>query len=189
MSDDSVQTSFVQVGLRDFLFYVLPGFVTLLGCLGWNGVVFQDLKTLGDVSSSVITLLLSYCLGQLIYAYSYPVRWLLGKIRPFRNLETDDSEHFQKLYMKAAEKYGSYFGVEIFRYRTFARFCSLMIIPIIIAWASVIWGRWALDVNMKLMITIVAVIGEINFVIRYYRYELRYRRSVTALAESNITKR
>ena len=124
---ESVESSVAQVGIRDFLFYVLPGFVLLIGIFAWAGISLKDVQASGDISSSVVAILLSYCLGQFIYAYSYPIRWLLEKIRPFK-LEKDDSENFQKMYLKATENHGSYFEVEVFRYRTFARFCSLMII-------------------------------------------------------------
>jgi hypothetical protein len=170
---DNVETSVVQVGLRDFLFYVVPGATVLLGALGFQGVTLADLPENQDLILSTIALFAAYILGQCTYALSYPVRALV-KLAEGGGGDDDDLAFRQK-YRQVARTDPAFFAVEVFRYRTMARFCTVMIVPVLLAAVGVLCGPWPLSVGERWAVAAFALVTEANFVVRYRRYWRRYR--------------
>ena len=84
--------SVAQVGLRDFLFYVLPGAVLLLGLLALTGVGPHDLKSYLGVTSSIFGVLGAYLLGQFAYPLSYLARWTMDSRGRLARLPGEERE-------------------------------------------------------------------------------------------------
>jgi len=173
--NDKVETSVVQVGLRDFLFYVVPGATILLGALGFKGVTFVDLPTNLDLVLSALALFGAYFLGQCTYAFSYPVRAAVDGITG--GGPSDDYAEFRQRYRDLSRTDPVFFAVEVFRYRTMARFCAVMIVPVALAALGVVLGRWPLSAGDRWVVAAFALSTEVNFVVRYCRYRRRYRRA------------
>jgi len=162
-----VETSVAQVGLRDFLFYVVPGAVLLIGILAFLGVVARDLQPYLDISSSIAGILISYLLGQFAYPAAYLFRAIMGKIGRLRKLSNEECDDFRRAYRKLANESQTYFAVEVFRYRTMARFCSVMVFPVLFVTAGSLWGRWQLGLETKGAIVIAASLVCMGLLLRY----------------------
>jgi hypothetical protein len=170
---DNVETSVVQVGFRDFLFYVVPGATILLGLLGFEGVTYADLPKELDLVLSTLALFAAYLLGQCAYALSYPVRAVINRLE---GSQSDDEEPaFRQEYRAIARTDPVFFAVEVFRYRTLARFCAVMVVPVLLAAVGVLVGRWPLSGGDRWLVAALATIAEVGFVVRYRRYWRRYR--------------
>lgn len=170
----SVETSVAQVGLRDFLFYVLPGAVLLFGLLAWKGTTAADLKDYLGVGPSLAGILIAYALGQCAYAVAYPLRALLNSFQSIDKAKPS----FRRAYRCAPSTNTVFFTVEVFRYRTMARFCSLMVFPVLFASLGIIFGRWSAAPVERTLVAVFAVIAVAGFLYRYHRYEDRYRTAV-----------
>jgi hypothetical protein len=169
-----IETSVAQVGLRDFLFYVVPGTVLLTGLFALEGVSASDLEPYLDISSSIAAILAAYILGQCAYPLSYAVRMIVGKIGP-RMPSGEEDEGFMRAYRQVAKEDSSYFAVEVFRYRTMARFCSVMVFPVFFAAFGIALGGWQLDATHRIVFIGMAFLISFGFLWRYHRYEYRYR--------------
>jgi hypothetical protein len=173
-----VETSVAQVGLRDFLFYVIPGTVILAGILAFEGVDGKDLQAYSGFSSSIAGILLSYALGQCAYPLAYLVRAFGNLFGRLRYVEGEENSHFRSTYRLMAANNPTYFAVEIFRYRTMARFCSLMVSPVVFVAGAILFGQWHLNTREKICLAGTALLASAGFVQRYCRYERRYRASL-----------
>lgn len=167
-----------QVGLRDFLFYVLPGSVLLLGLFAFLGIHTRSFLDDLGVASSLAGLLLSYLLGQCAYPAAYVVRGVMNRLPPLRELCGEESLHFIAAYASIATTKPTYFAVEVFRYRTLARFCSLMIVPLLVFCYATVVGSWGLEASTKIIIVSLTALTICGFLWRYSRYETRYRKAV-----------
>ncbi len=181
-----IETSVAQVGLRDFLFYVVPGAVVLAGILALEGVGARDLQPYLGVSSSIAAILASYILGQCTYPVAYIFRKAMDKWGRLRRLPGEGEEIFEEEYRKVSKDNPTYFAVEVFRYRTMARFCSVMVFPVLFAAAGIAWGAWRLHREESAAVFITASLVCLGFLWRYYRYECRYRSSLVK-AKQEIT--
>jgi hypothetical protein len=174
----NIETSVAQVGLRDFLFYVLPGAILLLGLLALAGAGPADLKPDLDVTSSIAGVLVAYILGQCAYPLSYVVRCAMNGRGRLKKRDSKEAETFKAAYRAIAAGEELYFAVEVFRYRTMARFCAAMVFPLLLAGLGIAVGRWRLDALVRWGVALIALVTCAGFLWRYYRYECRYRSSV-----------
>jgi len=185
MSTD-IETSVVQIGLRDFLFYVVPGALLLTGILTFSGVGVSDMQPYLGLTSSVAAIMVSYILGQCSYPIVYVFRRLLNRIGNLESLPGEHTATFKSVYYQIAADAPLYFAIEIFRYRTLARFCSAMIFPVLFAGAGIAFCPWDLSMEKRVLIMILGLIVSAGFAWRYHRYEGRYRSAckekLTALA-------
>jgi hypothetical protein len=175
---NTVETSVAQVGLRDFLFYVLPGSVWLTGIFALTGVRAVDVQPYMGLSSSLAAVLAAYVLGQCAYPLSYVFRRIMRK---WGGVEQPDEKHRQGVkaaYRRLLLNEPTYFAVEVFRYRTMARFSAVMVLPVLFATAAVALGGWQLGGTARPWIVAVGVSIAVGFVYRYRRYENRYRASL-----------
>jgi hypothetical protein len=173
-----VEASVAQIGLRDFLFYVVPGAVFLAGFSALVGVSARDLQPYLGISVSLAGILLSYIVGQCAYPLSYVIRTIMNKFGALRSLPRERSPTFIAMYRTLARDHPTFFSVEIFRYRIMARFCSVMVFPFLFAAWGVYRSPWGLSVEWRTGGWIVAMLVCVGFLLRYYRYEDRYRSSV-----------
>jgi hypothetical protein len=173
-----IETTVAQVGLRDFLFYVVPGAVVLAGLFAFQGVTAGDAQPYLSISSSIAGILASYVLGQCAYPVAYPIRAALSKWSKLKRFPGERSIVFRRAYRSVAKDNPTYFAVEVFRYRTMARFCSVMIFPVLFAAAGIEWGQWQLARGARLFVDAAALLISVGFLWRYYRYEWRYRSSL-----------
>ena len=170
-------------GLRDFLFYVVPGGVVLLDVL----LIFNEVPTLakdrvGQIVATTCGVLLAYVLGQIAYSATY----LLRKIRvKGPGLWEETSPQFLIAYMWAIEKHGTYFLAEIYRYRSFARFCAAMVLPTLFLGGAGAYrlgqlvSAWELGAIVSVKVgLIVGLICATTFVHRYRRYDAEFRKYV-----------
>ena len=163
MPPGTMETSVAQVGLRDLLFYVLPGAVLLIAVCGLTGTAPEDILKYGGIAPSIAGLLSAYTLGQCAYPLSYLTRfaWEGFQSQKKRNAT------FRDAYRSQADDAPTYFAVEIFRYRTLARFCSAMVLPLLVATASAIFGKWQLSVGCRCSIGFVGALAVVGFLHRY----------------------
>lgn len=175
----NVESSIAQVGLRDLLFYVLPGSVLLFGFAALVGVYPEELEPYAGVAASLAVLLVAYALGQLAYPLAYPIR---GAMNFFQPIDKSDAG-FRRAYRVAADAAPTFFAVQIFRSRTMARFCSVMVCPTLFASASVAWGSWNLSKAWQWGIGVIGVGAVIGLLYRYNRYETNYRTAVMELID------
>jgi|SRR6185295_3003197 len=182
-----IETSVAQVGLRDFLFYVVPGAILLAGVLAQKGIGLPDLQPYLGVSSSIAAILASYILGQCAYPIGYFFRRAMNKLGRLRNLPGEGNEAFEEAFRKAANDSPTYFATVVFRYRTLARFCSAMVFPVAFMAAGAAMGSWHLDGPRisAIFFTATAVCG--GFLWRYHRYEYRYRSSLLTTMQSHTS--
>lgn len=179
--DGNFETSVSQVGLRDFLFYVLPGGILLIALFAWKGTTGKDLEDYLGLGPSLAGILVAYALGQCAYVISYLIRWLLDRFQAIdKTIPT-----FRRAYRCAPRDNGTFFAVEIFRYRTMARFCSVMVFPVCVAALGILLGHWPVTYHEKIAATCFGVIGLFGFIYRYHRYEGRYRKAVLECQSSD----
>jgi hypothetical protein len=177
----NVESSIAQVGLRDLLFYVLPGSVLLVGFAALVGVDPENLEPYAGLAASLVVLLVAYALGQLAYPLAYPIR---SAMNSFQSVDKSDEE-FRRAYRVAADAAPTFFAIQIFRYRTMARFCSVMVGPTLIASASVAWGSWNLGKPWQWGISAIGVGAIAGLLYRYNRYETKYRTAVMELVNDH----
>lgn len=173
-----VETSVAQVGLRDLLFYVLPGTVLSIGLAGLLGIRPGALKEYSGLAPSVAAVLLAYLLGQCAYPAAYVVRKIM---EPTQSIKKGTAE-FRSAYSSASDGASTFFAVEIFRYRTLARFCSVMVGPILFAVIAALWGGWSLPEPARLGVAVAGLLTVSGFLYRQHRYEERYRKAVVEIA-------
>lgn len=71
-----MQVASPHLGLRDFLFYLVPGAIVVLAAilaLQVGGDVAEKWDSLGG---SLAAVLISYAIGHAVYPIAYPIRWL-----------------------------------------------------------------------------------------------------------------
>ncbi len=181
---DSEESTVAQVCLRDLLFYVLPGSIIILGVGALAGVMPADLRDYAGLAPSVAGLLLAYAFGQCAYPLAYLIRYAMEKLQK----EKKDVPLFRLAYRSAPTEAPVFFSVEVFRYRTMARFCSVMAAPVLFSTLAIIHGQWDLEERWKIVTVITGLSIVIGFLYRYHRYEARYRSAVMELARPK-TKR
>jgi hypothetical protein len=123
-------------GLRDFLFYLVPGAIVLLGALIFWGTLPNWISSSSSFAPLAISVLISYYLGHAIYPLNYPIRKLFvhrgkknvcdKKKHPYC---TESCEDFKNSYMNAFKQGSGFFVSEALRHRSLARFSSAMIFP------------------------------------------------------------
>jgi hypothetical protein len=178
---DNVESSVAQVGLRDLLFYVLSGSVLLFGIGALVGIHPKDIGPYAGLTASLVGLLAAYALGQYAYPLAYPIR---SAMDVFQSIPKSEAL-FRRTYRVAADETPTFFAVQIFRYRTLARFCSVMVCPTIFASASAAWGNWNLDKMWQWGICIAGGSAVLGLLYRYNRYETNYR--ITVMDLRNIS--
>lgn len=174
----NVESSIAQVGLRDLLFYVLPGSVLLFGIGALVGVHPEDIEPYAGLTASLVGLLAAYALGQIAYPLAYPIR---SGMDVFQSIQKSDTL-FRRAYRTAADEAPTFFAVQIFRSRTMARFCSVMVCPTVFSSASAAWGSWSLGRTWQWSICIAGAGAVVGLLYRYNRYETNYRTAVMDLA-------
>ncbi len=171
---DTVETSVAQVGLRDLLFYVFPGVVILVGISALPGAMPTDLKDYTGVGPSVAGLLIAYAFGQCAYPLAYIIRRGMERLQPIDKT----AQGFRRAYRAAPTIAPVFFAVEIFRYRTMARFCSVMVFPMIFLSLAIVFSGWKLPATTKNVTGVLGALSVVGFLYRYNRYERRYRQAV-----------
>lgn len=174
----NVESSIAQVGLRDLLFYVLPGSVLLFGIGALAGVHPEDIEPYAGLTASLAGLLAAYALGQFAYPLAYPIRSAMDVLQ---SIPKSDAL-FRRAYRVAAGEAPTFFAVQIFRPRTMARFCSVMVCPTVFSSASAAWGSWNLGRTWQWSICVASVGAVLGLLYRYNRYETNYRAAVMDLA-------
>ena len=160
-------------GLRDFLFYLVPGVPIFLAIIIHLAIDVTSITKFGGLASSIIAILAAYILGQISYGFTYPLR----KILRYGFSESEKGDNFQEHYMWAVENHTAYYTAEIFRYRNFARFCLAMISPCLFLGGSLLlrfWdhGAWRYIIFFSMIFSVWA------FIHRYFRYSKEYIRMV-----------
>lgn len=190
-------------GLRDFLFYLLPGsiiFISFIYLFQSEDLFFDKTINLG---SSIMILLFSYFIGQVNYGFTYYLRnflntdtvivnWIKKKNESFFeniNIEiisnkTESEKDFEKSYMLVIEKGSSYFTTQIFRYRNFARFSLTMIFPSLLFGITTIIRFLKSDHYFYAIIILVITCYTVKiFLYRYFRYTYCYQNQVNLCEE------
>jgi hypothetical protein len=73
-TDSDLDSRTPHFGLRDFLFYLVPGGVTLAAVLAFSMETWRDEFTNLGVGAALVGLLGAYFLGQLVYPVTYLLR-------------------------------------------------------------------------------------------------------------------
>lgn len=142
------------------------------------GISARDLQPYLGISASIAGILFSYIVGQCAYPLSYIIRTIMNKVGSLRSLPPEASPAFTAMYRKLAKDNPTFFSVEIFRYRIMARFCSAMVFPFLFAAWGVSRSPLALGAEWRNGGWIVGMLVCVGFLLRYYRYERRYRSSL-----------
>ena len=161
-------------GLRDFLFYLVPGFLILLTLALFADIDEATLSKFATIGGSVAAILIAYVIGQINYGCTYPLRRLIKVQTPWE--ETDPE--FQKAYMWLIEKHPGYYTAEVFRYRNFARFSITMVVPSVsFGIAAAVRLRSYAPVWAFLAI-VLAIVALCVFIVRYRHYTKRFLNQV-----------
>lgn len=171
-----------QFGLRDFLFYLVPGGIVLVSILVFFGIEDTKVHEFGELSKSLFTILLAYFLGQVIYPITYPLRKLF---RPSGEWEKIDRDVFAKAHMRIIEELPAFYVVLVFRDRSFARFASAMVFPTIALAGSFTIRLWGPFQILAIAVAIIGVISAICFVLRFRHYDRRYRNHIVRWIKAN----
>ncbi|GEM_PF-5536044 len=167
-------------GLRDFLFYLVPGGVTLLAAAVVAGVTPADVRDWGGVGGSIVGLFVAYSLGQVLY----PLTYVFRRARLFRwrfaprGSWSDEPLEFAHDHLKALEQHPAYYSAVIFRDRSFARFALAMLVPSILLGVAVAVRTWSLSPLIRIIALLVGVLAAAGFYLRFRKYDLRYHREV-----------
>ena len=161
-------------GLRDFLFYLIPGGVVLMGIILMIQISEEHLKCLGDIGGAIIGLFLAYTLGQIIYPLTNILRRGLCPNGHWKKYP----HKFAKKHMFAIENHPLYYSTVLFRDRSFARFSLAMVCPMLFIGISFFVFLKSISLHWALFSLILAIISAGAFTLRYRRYEKRYRLGV-----------
>lgn len=171
----TIESKTPHFGLRDFLFYLVPGGVTLAAFLLVFGSSFIKVEQFGKVSTSIFAILAAYFLGQVMYGATYILRNHLPKDKSWWE---EDTPIFRDAYMWVIEKHTTYHVAEIFRYRNFARFCLAMVLPTLIVTVAGVIRLWTVSVPWCFIVIAVGMFAVYRFIKRYIRYDSEYRQYV-----------
>ncbi len=160
-----------HLGLRDFLFYLVPGSIVLMSVLGASGVSATSVGEWGNLGGSLLGVLVSYAVGQAIYPLVYPIRriwqpdgeWLAH------------SEEFRDAQIKLITSSAVFYTSVVFRDRSFARFSSAMVIPCLAAGAAAVRLAWNSSALLACVYGALGAFAACGFVYRFRHYDRRYR--------------
>jgi hypothetical protein len=171
---DELDSRTPQFGLRDFLFYLVPGGITLAAACVAGGVRLTDVKEWGSVGESIVGLLFAYFLGQVMYPVTYPLRtWLAPKA-----VWVTPPAEFAKLHLQALEQHSGYYVGVIFRDRSFARFALAMVFPTLLFGLSLANRMLPTSKSGARFLLAVTIAAAYGFIVRYRKYETRYHLEV-----------
>lgn len=176
-------------GLRDFLFYLVPGSVVLLAILFFAGFDFSTIGDYGNLTTSVFGIIFAYCLGHVIYPLTYLVRrWLLHPLVEWLksdDVAAEDELRFKNRHQRAIENHSLFYTEEISRASSLARFASAMVVPCILLGGGVMYfmshysGKHQASLkHLAVPALLLGIVAAAGFGYRYGRYNLRFRRMV-----------
>lgn len=194
MADHSIHPT-PYFGLRDFLFYLIPGLTTFLSfLLIFTNITLDEFNKYGTIASSILALLISYILGHFIYPLNYILRPVIRSFfsiwdKKLKELDKtlEDSEKFNQDYHYTVTFHNVFFFSEISRNRSLARFSSAMVIPTILL--GLAFGyRTPIGIDWKdISFGFIGLLGSLGFAFRYKHYYKRYRQYIQTCRTVGIT--
>ncbi len=178
----SVESKTPYFGLRDFLFYLVPGAILLLAILISPVIKLESYIESKNGLLIVISILVSYYLGHVIYPLNYLIRKLL-----FSNIICDkekenkkcneDCPDFRFSYINASKKTPNIHVSEIARYRSLSHFSCAMVFPTLLLSLSIIsfaMKQSSSDKIYMMLFGILLLISISGFCWRAIRYQKKY---------------
>jgi hypothetical protein len=162
-----IQAGASQLGLRDFLFYLVPGSLFLGSAVLLSHVNLAQVRDLSGFGASILGVLLAYFAGQVCYGLTYPLRNLLGK----KSRQVEDSAEFTQIYIWVIEEHPTLYSTEVVRYRSFARFSIAMVFPSLLLGISITSRLAAISLRLSILSLLCTILIVVSFIYRYRRYD------------------
>ena len=167
-----------DIGLRDFLFYLVPGAMVLASVLLFAGTEPAQLQKWSGLGGSFAAVIVAYVLGQMVYPLSYIPRKLF--FTKGRSLSKFDELSIKTI--RAIEEYQSVFVSISFRDRSFARFTLAMVFPTILLGIALFWTLRLQHFPLAMLVVALGFAVAAGFIFRAKHYDTRYRRVLSAIS-------
>lgn len=178
-----IESKTPHFGLRDFLFYFVPGGVVFLSILLFAGVQPEQIDRFDGVVVSLASMFVSYLLGQIVYPATYRLRRL---VPPDRGSSKAPDE-FSGAHLSLIENHTAFYTAVVFRDRSFARFANAMVLPTFLLSVAVATRLWHSARGWAVAAVLLGCAFAVGFVLRYQHYEERYRNAIRRYEADHVS--
>jgi len=163
---DVNETNLTHFGLRDFLFYVVPGAMILAAIILSSGFDLETISGHSEVALFAAAVLAAYVLGHIAWGISYPVRRLFGP----RITYADGNDEYRDAYMWMIEKHTAFYTAEVFRYDVLSQFVAALVVPVLLFGTVLAVRLWPHSRVGCVVAAIATGLAAVVLVVRYVRY-------------------
>jgi hypothetical protein len=170
-------------GLRDFLFYLIPGGVILASLVILVYPEPDILENWTGLNAAIAGILLAYFFGQATYPLVYIIRPHTRRVSALRDFPNEDDTEFARQHFHLIEQHSVFYDTVVFRDRSLARFSLAMVFPTVLFTASILRVIYASSLCIVGAVVVIGGLAVYGFWLRHVHYERRYRMEVMRAKE------